>query len=233
MSKILIIGANGSVGKSCVTNLKDDNELVLLSRSAFDGDVEGNLEKNVLDINDFSETENFIKNIDYQISGIVFAIGSINLKPFSSTSLDDFKKIMDENFYNIVHFLNHSISKMSDSSSVVFFSSIAAVRGFKNHTAIASAKSALIGLSNSLAADYAPKIRFNTISPSLSLSKMSNFMVSNEKVAEGIGKLHPMSRLGKGDDIGNLASFLISEKSSWITGQNFQVDGGRSTLITR
>ena len=96
MSKILIIGANGSVGKSCVANLKDDNELVLLSRSAFDGDVEGSLEKNVLDINDFSETENFIKNIDYQISGIVFAIGSINLKPFSSTSLDDFKKIMDE-----------------------------------------------------------------------------------------------------------------------------------------
>ena len=122
---------------------------------------------------------------------------------------------------------------MSESSSVVFFSSIAAVRGFKNHTAIASAKSALICLSNSLAADYAPKIRFNTISPSLSVSKMSNFMVSNEKVAEGIGKLHPMSRLGTGDDIGNLASFLISEKSSWITGQNFQVDGGRSTLITR
>ena len=91
MSKILIIGANGSVGKSCVANLKDDNELVLLSRSAFDGDVEGSFEKNVLDINDFSETENFIKNIDYQISGIIFAIGSINLKPFSSTSLDDFK----------------------------------------------------------------------------------------------------------------------------------------------
>ena len=93
---------------------------------------------------------------------------------------------MDDNFYNIVHFLNHCITKMFDSSSV-FFSSIAAVRGFKNHTAISSAKSALIGLSNSLAADYAPKIRFNTISPSLSFSKMSNFMVSNEKVAEGIG----------------------------------------------
>ena len=147
--------------------------------------------------------------------------------------VNDFKKIMDDNFYNIVHFLNHCITKMSDSSSVVFFSSIAAVRGFKNHTAISSAKSALIGLSNSLAADYAPKIRFNTISPSLSFSKMSNFMVSNEKVAEGIGKLHPMSRLGTGDDIGNLASFLVSKKSSWITGQNFQLDGGRSTLITK
>ena len=107
MSKILIIGANGSVGKSCVANLKDDNELVLLSRSAFDGDVEGSFEKNVLDINDFSETENFIKNIDYQISGIIFAIGSINLKPFSSTSLDDFKKIFYHKFrIHIVFLLN-------------------------------------------------------------------------------------------------------------------------------
>lgn len=233
MSKILIIGANGSVGKSCIENLKDGNDLVLISRSEFDSEVGNNFEKNVLDINNYQRTANFINNIDYEISGIVFAIGSINLKPFASTSLEDFKKIMDENFYNIVHFLNHCISKMSDSSSVVFFSSIAAVRGFKNHTAISSAKSALIGLSNSLAADYAPKIRFNTISPSLSVSKMSNFMISNEKVAEGIGKLHPMSRLGTGNDIGNLASFLISKKASWITGQNFQLDGGRSTLITR
>ena len=233
MSKILIIGANGSVGKSCIENLKDGNDLVLISRSEFDSEDGNNFEKNVLDINNYQGTANFINKIDYEISGIIFAIGSINLKPFASTSLEDFKKIMDENFYNIVHFLNHCISKMSDSSSVVFFSSIAAVRGFKNHTAISSAKSALIGLSNSLAADYAPKIRFNTISPSLSVSKMSNFMISNEKVAEGIGKLHPMSRLGTGNDIGNLASFLISKKASWITGQNFQLDGGRSTLITR
>ena len=129
MGKILVIGANGSVGKSCVNNLKDDNDLVLISRSEFDSDVEGNFEKNVLDINDYTNTESFIKSINYEISGIIFAIGSINLKPFSSTSVDDFKKIMDDNFYNIVHFLNHCITKMSDSSSVVFFSSIAAVRG--------------------------------------------------------------------------------------------------------
>ena len=230
MGKILVIGANGSVGKSCVNNLKDDNDLVLISRSEFDSDVEGNFEKNVLDINDYTNTESFIKSINYEISGIIFAIGSINLKPFSSTSVDDFKKIMDENFYNIVHFLNHCITKMSDSSSVVFFSSIAAIRGFKNHTAISSAKSALIGLSNSLAADYAPKIRFNTISPSLSFSKMSNFMISNEKVAEGIAKMHPLKRIGEGADSASVAKFLLTDESSWITGQILGVDGGRSSV---
>ncbi|MDB2636426.1 SDR family oxidoreductase [Alphaproteobacteria bacterium] len=234
MGKILIVGANGAVGKSCISKLAN-KDLVLISRSEFDDNIDNGsqITKHVLDINDYAKTSEFINNIDYEISGIIFAIGSITLKPFSSTSIDDFKKLMDDNFYNIVNFLNLSINKFEEGSSVVFFSTIASIRGFKNHAGIASAKSAIIGLSNSLAADYAPKIRFNTISPSLSYSKMSEFITSNEKVAEGLGKLHPMSRLGKGDDIASLASLLISPESSWITGQNFSVDGGRSTLITK
>ena len=234
MGKIIVLGANGAVGKSCASNLSD-KELVLISRSEFDKDasIPAKSEKLVLDINDYQKTNNYLNLIDYEISGIIFALGSISLKPFSNTSVDDFKKLMEDNFYNIVNFLNFSINKMSNDSSVVFFSTIAALRGFKNHTAISSAKSAIIGLSKSLAADYAPKIRFNTISPSLSYSKMANFITNNEKVAEGLGKLHPMSRLGNGEDLANLATFLISDKSSWITGQNFQVDGGRSTLITK
>lgn len=234
MGKILIVGANGAVGKSCISKLAN-KDLVLISRSEFDDNIDNDSQiiKHVLDINDYAKTSEFINNIDYEISGIIFAIGSITLKPFSSTSINDFKKLMDDNFYNIVNFLNLSINKFEEGSSVVFFSTIASIRGFKNHAGIASAKSAIIGLSNSLAADYAPKIRFNTISPSLSYSKMSEFITSNEKVAEGLGKLHPMSRLGKGDDIASLASLLISPESSWITGQNFSVDGGRSTLITK
>jgi 3-oxoacyl-[acyl-carrier protein] reductase len=234
MGKILIVGANGAVGQSCILKLAN-KDLVLISRSEFDDNIDNGsqITKHVLDINDYAKTSEFINNIDFEISGIIFAIGSITLKPFSSTSVDDFKKLMDDNFYNIVNFLNLSINKFEEGSSVVFFSTIASIRGFKNHAGIASAKSAIIGLSNSLAADYAPKIRFNTISPSLSYSKMSEFITSNDKVAEGLGKLHPMSRLGKSDDIASLASLLISPESSWITGQNFSVDGGRSTLITK
>ena len=234
MGKILIVGANGAVGQSCISKLAN-KDLVLISRSEFDDNIDNGsqITKHVLDINDYAKTSEFINSINYEISGIIFAIGSITLKPFSSTSIDDFKKLMDDNFYNIVNFLNLSINKFEEGSSVVFFSTIASIRGFKNHAGIASAKSAIIGLSNSLAADYAPKIRFNTISPSLSYSKMSEFITSNDKVAEGLGKLHPMSRLGKGDDIASLASLLISPESSWITGQNFSVDGGRSTLITK
>src|SRR6056300_344953 len=233
MGKIIIIGSNGAVGKSCVQKLKDKNELVLISRSQQE-DIESsqNISTFTLDINDYENTQKFINSIDYEISGIIFSLGSIVLKPFEQSSVQEFIDVMNSNFFNIANFLHNSIDKFSDNSSVVFFSSIAASRGFKNHTVISSAKSALKGLSVSLAADYAPKIRFNTISPSLSYSKMSNFITSNEKVAEGLGKLHPMSRLGNGDDIAELAVFLISNQSSWITGQDFNVDGGRSTLFT-
>ena len=234
MGKIIIIGSNGAVGKSCVQKLKDKNELVLISRSQQE-DIESspNISTFTLDINDYENSQKFINSIDYEISGIIFSLGSIVLKPFKQSSVQEFIDVMNSNFFNVANFLHNSIDKFSDNSSVVFFSSIAASRGFKNHTVISSAKSALKGLSVSLAADYAPKIRFNTISPSLSYSKMSNFITSNEKVAEGLGKLHPMSRLGNGDDIAELAIFLISNQSSWITGQDFNVDGGRSTLFTK
>ena len=180
MGKILIIGANGAVGKSCVQKLKDKNELVLISRSK-EGDIENSpkISSFTLDINDYENTQKFINSIDYEISGIIFALGSIVLKPFKQTSTKEFMDVMNSNFFNVANFLHYSIDKFSDNSSVVFFSSIAASRGFKNHTAISSAKSALKGLSVSLAADFAPKIRFNTISPSLSYSKMSNFITSN------------------------------------------------------
>ena len=238
MSNIIIVGAGGAAGQSCIEHMQDENELYLISRSEIDlskvKEINSNkITTSSMNINDYDQVAEYIKNIKFDIDGIVFALGSITLKPFSNTSVDDFKNVMDDNFYNIVNFMKLSISKMADNSSVVFFSTIAATKGFKNHAAISSAKSALSGLSLSLAADYAPKIRFNIISPSLSYSKMSNFITNNDKIADGLGKMHPMSRLGNGHDLGSMASFLISKKSSWITGQNFNVDGGRSTLITK
>ena len=238
MSNIIIVGAGGAAGQSCLENMQDDNTLYLISRSEIDLSKinkknSDNIYSSIININDYEKVAEFLKDITSQIDGIVFALGSITLKPFSNTSIDDFKNTMEDNFFNIVNFMHLAIPKMADNSSVVFFSSIAATKGFKNHATISAAKSALSGLSLALAADYAPKIRFNTISPSLSYSKMTNFITNNEKIAEGLSKMHPMSRLGNGSDLGSLASFLISKKSSWITGQNFNVDGGRSTLITK
>ena len=112
----------------------------------------------------------------------------------------------------------------------MLFSTVAARKGFTNHSIISSAKAAVEGLTVALAAEFAPNIRVNCIAPSLSKSKMAEFIIKNEKIAEGIAKLHPMKRLGEGVDFSAMAKFLMSQESSWITGQIIGVDGGRSSV---
>ena len=82
----------------------------------------------------------------------------------------------------------------------------------------------------SLAAEFAPNIRVNCIAPSLTNSKISNSILKNKLIADGIAKAHPMKRIGEGKDAAAMAKFLLTEESSWITGQIFGVDGGRGKL---
>ena len=114
--------------------------------------------------------------------------------------------------------------------SIVLFSTVAAQRGFTNHSIIASVKGAIEGLTVSLAAEFAPDIKVNCIAPSLTNSKIAEPILKNKIVAEGIAKAHPMKRIGEGKDTAAMARFLLTEESSWITGQIIGVDGGRSTL---
>ena len=114
--------------------------------------------------------------------------------------------------------------------SIVLFSTVAAQRGFTNHSIIASVKGAIEGLTVSLAAEFAPDIKVNCIAPSLTNSKIAEPILKNKIVAEGIAKAHPMKRIGEGKDTAAMAKFLLTEESSWITGQIIGVDGGRSTL---
>ena len=115
-------------------------------------------------------------------------------------------------------------------SCIVLFSSVAAQRGFPNHSIIASTKAAVEGFAISLAAEFAPNIRVNCIAPSLTNSKISQPLLKNNIMAEGIAKSHPMKRIGEGGDAAAMAKFLLTEESSWITGQVFGVDGGRSSI---
>ena len=114
--------------------------------------------------------------------------------------------------------------------SIVLFSTVAVKQGFPNHAIVSSAKGAVEGLTLALAAEFAPNIRVNCIAPSLTKSKISEFILKNEKMADSIAKMHPLKRVGEGSDSSSVAKFLLSEESSWITGQIFGVDGGRSTV---
>jgi len=113
---------------------------------------------------------------------------------------------------------------------VVLFSSIAVNQGFKFHASLGMAKGAVQGLALSLAADLGPDVRVNVIAPSLTKTPLAAGLLENPKMAQAIAKLHPMERLGEPSDIAVMINFLLSDEASWIIGQIFGVEGGRSTL---
>ena len=232
--KYLIFGATGSVGSSLAEQLKNSGKDIHLtarnesevkaiaekldcSYTVADVLEDGFIEKVKLDVND--------------IKGIAYCVGSIDLKPLRMVTEADMNKCMKLNLYSAIEAIKgFQESLKKNRGSVVLFSTVAAQRGFTNHTIIASAKAAVEGLTVTLAAEFAPNIRVNCIAPSLSKSKIAEPMLKNPAIAEGIAKAHPLKRLGEGKDSAALAKFLITEESSWITGQIIAVDGGRSKL---
>jgi NAD(P)-dependent dehydrogenase (short-subunit alcohol dehydrogenase family) len=118
-------------------------------------------------------------------------------------------------------------------ASIVLFSTLAVAQGFAGHASIAAAKGAVEGMTRSLAAELAPKIRVNCIAPSLLDTELARPILASETIANAIRQLHPLQRLGSAEDVAALAQFLLSEEAGWITGQIIGVDGGRASLRTK
>jgi NAD(P)-dependent dehydrogenase (short-subunit alcohol dehydrogenase family) len=232
--KYLIFGATGSVGSSLAEQLKNSgNDIHLVARNEIE--VKAIAEKlgcsyTVADVLEDGFIEKVKSDVN-EIKGIAYCVGSIDLKPLRMVTEADMNKCMKLNLYSAIETIKgYQENLKKNKGSVVLFSTVAAQRGFTNHTIIASAKAAVEGLTVTLAAEFAPNIRVNCIAPSLSKSKIAEPMLKNPAIAEGIAKAHPLKRLGEGKDSAALAKFLITEESSWITGQVIAVDGGRSKL---
>ena len=232
--KYLVVGATGSIGSNLAEQLvTSDKEIHLVGRN--ENQTQSLAEKlncnytiaNVLE-------DGFVEKIrsDIQdIKGIAYCVGSIDLKPLRMVNENDFNKCMKLNLYSAVYLIKgFQESLKNNKGSIVLFSTVAAQRGFTNHSIIASTKAAVEGLTVSLAAEFAPNIRVNCIAPSLTKSKIAEPMLKNKLIAEGIAKAHPMKRIGEGKDAAAMAKFLLTDESSWITGQIIGVDGGRSKL---
>ena len=234
--KILIFGATGSVGSSLTKLVKE---------SSMDAHLIGKNEDEISNLKDqtgFSYSiadvtdQNFIETIDkdldgLEISGIAYCVGSIDLKPLNLVSKKDYLKSFELNLFPIVEIIKkYKDNLKKNKSSVVLFSTVAVKQGFPNHSIISPVKASLEGLTISLASELAPHVRINCIAPSLSNSKMASKMLKNPKISEAIAKQHPLKRLGEGLDSAALAKFLLSNESSWITGQIIGVDGGRSNV---
>ncbi len=234
--KKLIIGATGAIGSALAKKIvSQGNQVHLVGRD------ESSLSKLANELNSSFTvadvlTENYSDKIlsdlgDEDIDGLAFCVGSIELKPLKLTKKSDFMQCFNLNLISATEIIRALFEKMKKTKgSIVLFSTVAARKGFLNHSIISSAKAGVEGLTVSLAAEFAPNIRVNCIAPSLSKSKIAAPMLKNEKILESISKMHPLKRIGNGDDFSTFISFLLSQDSSWITGQVFGIDGGRSSV---
>ena len=234
-AKYLIFGATGSIGSSLANQLKKsgyDNIHLVARKNTELENISENLDY-TFSVADVLE-DGFVEKIKAEIKdvkGIAYCVGSIDLKPIKNVTEKDFHKCMKLNLYSafdIIKGFQENLKK--NKGSIVLFSTVAAKRGFSNHSIISSTKAAVEGLTVSLAAEFAPHIRVNCIAPSLTKSKISEPILKNTPIAEGIAKAHPMKRIGEGKDAAAMAKFLLTDESSWITGQIIGVDGGRSSI---
>jgi NAD(P)-dependent dehydrogenase (short-subunit alcohol dehydrogenase family) len=170
------------------------------------------------------------------LAGLVYAVGTINLKPLGRLTDTDFETDFRINALGAARAVQAALPALKageGTASVVLFSTVAVAQGFASHASVGMAKGAVEGLARSLAAELAPKVRVNVVAPSLTRTPLARALTANEGMASGIAAMHALQRLGEAEDVASAAAFLISPDSSWITGQVLGVDGGRSTLRTK
>ncbi len=225
---ILIIGAGSGIGHEIAKRILAEGGNVTVA-----GRHEPDLDVNFLNWDATSPNASAFDSVPDQLHGLIYCPGTINLKPFGRLSLEDFTNDWQINVLGAVAALQPNIARLkkAKSSGVVLFSSVAATTGLSFHASIASAKSAVQGLAVALAAEYAAAgIRFNVVAPSLTDTPLAENLLSTDDKREASAKRHPLGRYGTPDDIASAALFLLSDQSSWITGQVLGIDGGLGNL---
>ncbi len=227
---IVFIGGSTGIGTALAEMLTEQgHRITLLSRKP--GETGGINGVNFHEVH-ITEDQPSFPPVANPIDGLVYFPGTINLRPFRSLSIADFDndwKIHVLGAVKALKFYGENLKK-SGHGSVILFSSVAARTGMPFHTSVAAAKGAVEGLAVSLAAEWAPHVRVNVVAPSLTETPLAEKLLSGEEKQKAAAERHPLKRFGKAEDQAAAAEFLLSDKSSWITGQVLRVDGGMSTL---
>lgn len=224
-----MVGASKGIGNAIANRLADGGHSVTaMSRSEGDlGKIQNVsfLEYDAVGISDFPL-------IDGPVDGVVYCPGSINLKPFHRLMEKDFLADLNINLLGAVKTIQALLPnlKEAENGSIVLFSTVAVQTGMGFHASVSAAKGAVEGLTRSLAAEFAPKIRVNCIAPSLTDTPLAERLLSSPEKRDAAAGRNPLQKVGTSDEVAAMAEFLLTGESKWITGQIFHVDGGMGTL---
>jgi 3-oxoacyl-[acyl-carrier protein] reductase len=230
---ILVVGGSSGIGLSLVSTLVSQGaQLYNASRTQSEDWPEGVIH---IPIDVLSDISILSEKLPENLHGLVYAVGSINLKPFSRYTEEDFISDYKLNVYGAARCIQLAYKSLRNAAgaSIVLLSSVAARTGMPYHASIAAAKGGVESLALSLAAEFAAQnIRVNVIAPSLTDTPLAGNLLSTSEKREASAKRHPLGRIGKPEDISASISFLLSEESGWISGQVLGVDGGMGNLKT-
>lgn len=225
MKTYIVIGGSKGIGNAIVHALLDANKVINISRTKPELS-HNNLVHYNCDIltDELPEME--------KADGLVYCPGSINLKPIGRFSLEEFREDYEINVIGAVKAIQKylNILKNGDHPSVVLFSTVAAKLGMPFHASVAAAKSGVEGLVKSLGAELATTLRINAIAPTVTNTDLASKLLRNDKMIENITERHPMKKFLQPQDVAGMAEFLLSEKSSAISGQIFEMDCGIVTF---
>lgn len=225
MRKIIIIGGSKGIGRAITESLLTTHQVINISRSTPEIQHE-NLSHYTCDV-----LVDELPEID-QADGLIYCPGSINLKPFNRLSIADFKTDFEINVIGAVKAIQAYTKTLlqSDSASVVLFSTVATKLGMPFHASVATAKSAVEGLTKSVAADLAPKIRVNAIAPTITDTELAAKFLRNERMIESTIQRHPLKKYLEPSEVAAMAEYLLSDVSKSISGQIFNLDCGIVSL---
>ena len=229
----LIAGGSKGIGLAPTQQLLDSGATVhVFSRSRGNLPESQNLTHHACDFSgdDFESAE-----LPATIHGAAYCPGTINLRSFRGLKLDDFRNDFEVNTMGAIKFLKGCLSGLKKGADqqptgVVLFSTVAVGTGLPMHASIAVAKGAIEGLTRSLAAKLAPKVRVNCLAPALTDTPLAASFFETDQKRAAMDAKYPLGRSGTPADLANMAMLLLSPDSSWVTGQVIGVDGGMSAL---
>jgi len=230
MANYLIVGGSSGIGKSLVDQLVQEGHQVFATYNTHPIDVSfSNLSYHALNVLDEKIDLSFLPE---RIDGIAFCPGAIALRPFARIQPADFIADYNLQVVGAIKVIQAALPalKNAEQASIVLFSTVAVQLGLNFHSLVSASKGAIEGLTKSLAAELAPKIRVNAIAPSLTNTPLAASLLNSDQKVEANAERHPLKRVGQPEDISVMAAFLLSPKTSWITGQILSVDGGMGVL---
>lgn len=240
MSVALITGATRGIGKAIAVKLaeqgydiainyrKENEELNILKKKVEANNVKCELVQG--DVSNFEEAENFVKETVQKLGSIDVLVNNAGITKdmlLMRMKKDDFKKVIDTNLVGTFNVTKNVIPYMMKArlGNIVNISSVVGISGNAGQTNYSASKAGIIGFTKSLAKEVASRnIRVNAVAPGFIETNMTD--VLKDEVKEEISKNIPLKRMGTAEDVANVVKFLVSDDSSYITGQVIQVDGG-------